>query len=64
MTTKEINNAIKAGRMVVLGDDRQSRLCYDLFGNLVVVSLRQDAEPIRKATLSDKRRAKCLKPET
>lgn len=64
MTTKEIDKALKDGRMVVLGDDRQSRLCHDLFGNLVVVSLRQDVEPIRKATLSDKRRAKCLKPET
>lgn len=57
MTTKEIDKALKDGRMVVLGDDRQSRLCYDLFGNLVVVSLRQDADPIRKATPGDKRRA-------
>lgn len=64
MTTKEIDKALKDDRMVVLGDDRQSRLCYDLFGNLVVVSLRQDAEPIRMATPGDKRRAKCLKPET
>lgn len=58
MTKKAIDRALDGGQAVVLRHDPMSRLCRDLFGNLVVVSLRHDeAEPIRLATLSDKRRA-------
>ena len=56
MTTKDIHQAIKDGRTVVLEDDHRCRICCDFFGNLTVVSLRPD-EPVRLATLKDKRHA-------
>lgn len=57
MTTKEILDAINGGRVIVLDGDPWSRICKDLFGNLVVESLHLEPEPTRAATLSDKRRA-------
>ena len=62
MTTKKIKQAIESGKVVGLKDEPLSRVCYDLFGNLVVVSLSAD-EPIRLATVSDKRRAILLSEE-
>lgn len=62
MTTKEIKQAIDSGKVVGLKDEPLSRVCYDLFGNLVVVSLSAD-EPIRLATVSDKRRAEIMNIE-
>jgi hypothetical protein len=59
MTKKQIDRAIKHGKVVVLGGDPLSRLCYDLFGNLVVVSLTAD-EPIRLATEDDMKRAEII----
>ena len=59
MTTKKINEAILCGYVVELRDDPMKRICRDLFGELVVVTLN-DAEPVRKATLSDKRKAKII----
>jgi len=56
MTKRQIDRAIKRGKVVVLGGDALSRVCYDLFGNLVVVSLTAD-EPIRLATEDDMKRA-------
>ena len=55
MTTKAINKAIDSGQVVILSDDHRCRICRDLFGLLTVVSLND--EPVRLATLSDKRRA-------
>ena len=60
MTEKQIIQAIEAGHVVVVGDDRLSRICKDFFGSLVVESFHGDAEPTRLATLSDKRRARIL----
>ena len=59
MTKRQIDRAIKRGKVVVLGGDALSRLCYDLFGNLVVVSLTAD-EPIRLATEDDMKRAEII----
>ena len=56
MTRKQIDRAIKRGKVVVLGGEPLSRLCYDLFGNLVVVTLT-DADPIRLATEEDMKKA-------
>jgi transcriptional/translational regulatory protein YebC/TACO1 len=56
MTKEQIDRAIKRGKAVALSGDAQSRVCYDLFGNLVVVSLTAD-EPIRLATEDDMKRA-------
>lgn len=56
MTTREIKQAIKDGRVVAIKDDPRSRICCDFFGQLVVVSLNV-GEPTRLATLSDKRQA-------
>lgn len=56
MTTKQICEALDAGRIVTLKDDLSCRICRDIFGELTVVSLRPD-EPIRLATLKDKRQA-------
>ena len=56
MKQKDIHQAISSGKVVALKDDPKSRLCSDLFGNLIVVSLRPD-EPTRLATLKDKRNA-------
>ena len=62
MTTKKIKQAIDGGKVVGLKDEPLSRVCYDLFGNMVIVSLCAD-EPIRLATVSDKRRAMLLSEE-
>lgn len=59
MTTKEIKQAIKRGKVVTLKDEPLSRVCYDLFGQMVVVSLSAE-QPIRLATVKDKRRAQLL----
>lgn len=56
MKQKEIHQAILSGKVVVLKDDPKCRICCDFFGNLTVVSLRPD-EPVRLATLKDKRNA-------
>jgi hypothetical protein len=53
MTIIQIDRAIKSGKVVVLGGDPLSRICYDLFGNLVVISVHNDADPIRLATEDD-----------
>ena len=58
MTTNEIKQAIDSGRVVVVGDDTKSRICKDIFGDLVVESVHKEPEPTRLATLSDKRRAR------
>ena len=56
MTTKAINKALDNGRVVIIIDgDPLSRICRDLFGQLTVVALND--EPVRMATLSDKRKA-------
>lgn len=60
MTTKEIRRAIDGGKVVELKGDPMKRICRDLFGGLVVVSLN-DAEPDRLATLKDKRKARIKK---
>lgn len=59
MTTKEIKQAIKRGEVVGLKDEPLSRVCYDLFGQMVVVSLSAE-QTIRLATVKDKRRAQLL----
>lgn len=56
MTTKEIKRAINDGKVIVLRDDPQCRICQDFFGSLVVVNMRA-GEPDRLATASDKRKA-------
>lgn len=56
MTTKAIIEALRLGRVVTLKSDPAHRICRDLFGGLVVVSLNT-GEPTRKATLADKRKA-------
>ena len=56
MTTKEINKALLLGYAVELKGDSMQRICRDLFGNLVVVSLAADV-PVRQATLADIRKA-------
>lgn len=60
MTTKEIKAAAAEGRLVVLRDDPWHMIVPDVFGTLVVISRRNDGEPIRKARLGDLRRAKYL----
>ena len=57
MTIIQIDRAIKCGKVVVLSGDPLSRLCYDLFGNLVVISIHNDADPIRLATEEDMKKA-------
>jgi uncharacterized protein YbcI len=57
MTTKEIMQAVSSGRLVTLGDDPSSCIQVDLFGDLVIVSRSGEDTPVRKATLSDKRKA-------
>ena len=56
MTTKAIKNALKGGHVVCLKGDPASMLCFDLFGDLVVIS-RHAEVPTRKATLADIRKA-------
>ena len=60
MTRRQIDRAIKRGKVVVLGGDPLSRVCYDLFGNLVVISIHNDADPIRLATEEDMKKAEIL----
>ena len=57
MTTKAINEALLAGRVVVLRDDPLLCIVPDLWGELVVVSRGQEPFDTRLATRSDKRRA-------
>lgn len=59
MTKKEIKQAIKDGRVVAIKGEPLSRVCYDLFGNLVVASLCAES-PIRLLAASDSRRAEIL----
>lgn len=59
MTREQIKQAIESGKVVVLKGDPLSRLCYDLFGQLVVISLAADT-PIRLLTGKDSRRAMLL----
>jgi hypothetical protein len=59
MTKKQINNAIDCNRVVAVGGDTQHRICRDVFGQMVVVSLIA-GEPTRLATLSDKRKARII----
>lgn len=60
MTSRAINEALTLGYVVELKGDKTKRICRDLFGGLVVVSLN-DAEPDRLATLKDKRKARIKK---
>jgi hypothetical protein len=62
MTKIQIDRAVKYGKVAVLGGDPLSRLCYDLFGNLVVISIHNDADPIRLATEDDMKQAKMMNP--
>lgn len=57
MTTKAINKALLAGKVVVLRDDPLLCIVPDLWGELVVVSRGQEPFDTRLATRSDKRRA-------
>lgn len=57
MTTKAINAALLAGRVVVLMDDPLLCIVPDLWGELVVVSRGQEPFATRLATPRDKRRA-------
>ena len=63
MTTKEINKALRSNKCVALADDPWKWIRRDLFGDLVVVDIRHSDEPVRKATLSDKRKA-CIQGTT
>lgn len=51
MTQKAIMEALRLGRVVTLRSDPTKRICRDLFGGLVVVSLNS-GEPTRKATVA------------
>jgi len=57
MTTKAINEALLAGRVVVLKDDPLLCIVPDLWGELVVVSRGQEPFDTRLATPADKRQA-------
>lgn len=57
MTTRQIMAALRNNKCVALSDEPWQWLRRDLFGDVVVVDIRHSDEPIRKATLSDKRRA-------
>lgn len=59
MTKKEIKQAIDDGKVVAIKGEHLSRVCYDLFGNLVVMSLCADV-PLRLLTAKDSRRAEIL----
>lgn len=63
MTRRQIDRAVKCGKVVVLGGDPLSRVCYDLFGNLVVISIHNGADPIRLVTKEDMKKAEILKIE-
>lgn len=62
MTRRQIDRAVKLGKVVVLGGDPLSRVCYDLFGNLVVISIHNDADPIRLATEDDMKKTEIMNP--
>lgn len=62
MTKRQIESAVRCGKVVVLGGDPLSRVCYDLFGNLVVISIHNDADPIRLATEDDLKKAEIMNP--
>ena len=62
MTKKQIDRAIKRGKVVALSGSPLSRVCYDLFGNLVVISVHNDADPIRLATEDDLKKAEIMDP--
>lgn len=62
MTIIQIDRAVKCGKVVALSGDPLSRVCYDLFGNLVVISVHNDADPIRLATEDDLKKAEILNP--
>lgn len=62
MTRRQIDLAVRCGKVVVLGGDPLSRVCYDLFGNLVVISIHNDADPIRLATEDDLKKAEIMNP--
>ena len=57
MTEKAIRQAVGSGRLVTLGNDPNSCFQIDLFGELVIVSRSGEDTPVRKATLSYKRKA-------
>lgn len=57
MTKKEIKQAIKDGWVIALRDNPKHIMAIDLFGDLVVDSLKSEEGYPRKATLGDKRRA-------
>lgn len=59
MTKKQIRQAIDDGRVVAIKGEPMSRVCYDLFGNLVVASLSAES-PIRLLTAKDSRRAEII----
>ena len=61
MTRRQIESAIKRGKLVVISGDVLSRVCYDLFGNLVVVSLAAET-PIRLLTKEDIKQAEIINP--
>ena len=60
MTTKAINEALLAGKAVVLRDNPLLCIIPDLWGQLVVVSRGRDSFATRLATRSDKRKAVVL----
>ena len=57
MTTKAINEALLAGKVVVLKDDPLLCIVPDLWGELVVVSRGQEPFDTRLASRTDTRRA-------
>lgn len=57
MTTKAINEALLAGKAVVLRDNPLLCIIPDLWGKLVVVSRGREPFATRLATRSDKRKA-------
>lgn len=57
MTTRAIIRALRENKCVALSDEPWQWIRKDLFGDLVVVDIRHSDEPVRKATLSDKRKA-------
>ncbi len=56
MTTRQICKALRNGQVVTINNDPSARICRDMFGELTVVSLNAE-EPVRLATLKDKRQA-------
>ena len=52
MKRKQIEKAIDSGKLLRLKDEPMSRVCRDLFGNIVVISLYAE-EPVRLMTDDD-----------